>query len=576
MSDAPKEMALEFLLQGNRIQILLIHCGKTLHSDTCDPRSEVSRHRAIKKLTERFASIDPEEVNARLLEAANPPVNQQNHGSLAVLETPEPWPDPVDGALLLDELAQVIRRFVVLPTHAAEICALWILHTFVFACFEYTPRLLIHSPEKRCGKSRLLRLLAALTNRALACEGISPAALFRSIDKFAPTLLLDEADTYLRGRSVNEDLRGVINAGHQRGGTILRCVGDDQEPTPFNCFAPVAIAMIGKPPGTIEDRSIPVSMRRRLPGETVERHAAGKSVRARFIDVVRRCVRWSTDNQSALSSAEPALPQEIDDRAADCWFALLAIADRCGGQWPKNARVMAIDVMAGRDDASGLGVQLLRDLRDVFDRNSADRMSSAGILGELVAMEDRPWPEYQRGQPMTARQLAKVLEPFGITPKTIRLPNDTTPKGYLRVDLADAWERYLGSDSPPTPESTATAPHPFPDKDLEPSASATHAQGVADGNDPNPLPDKGCGGVADENGGVGTEDISPRLQRLVEELADDVDSLGSSAPYTSLDLRQFYKDLAQQIGLVAALHDAETRYAQHLAGRVPPLRRVSP
>ncbi|MBX3464342.1 MAG: DUF3631 domain-containing protein [Planctomycetes bacterium] len=371
----------------------------------------------------------------------------------------------------------------------------------------------------------------------------------------------------------------MIDAGHQRGGVVLRCVGDDQEPTPFNCFAPVAIGMIGKPPGTIEDRSIPISMRRRLPDESVDRLKAGKSIRAQFIDVVQRCVRWANDNRSALASAEPTLPGEIDDRAADCWFALFAIADRCGGRWPELSRSMAVAVMSGRDGASGLGAQLLRDLRDLFEQNNTDRMSSAGIVIELGGMEDRPWSEYRRGQPITARKLAKLLEPFGIAPKTIRLPKGETPKGYLRDDLADAWQRYLGQDSPPTPASAATPPHAFPDKDLGPFASATGSDGVADRDGRNPLWEKACGGVADGNGGESPskpDGLRQRLEQLVADLAADIEGLGATAPFTSIDLRRFYADLTKQVGVRQAIRDAEARYAAHLAGNFVPLRRVSP
>lgn len=580
MTDGPKEMAVEFKRHGAKVQITIVHGDRVLHSDVCDPRSELSRRRTIKKLLDRFPAIDAEEVDARLLETAiqEPPRAAANAVSAVIAETPDPWPQEVDGAALLDDLTGLLQRFVVLPMHAAEICALWILHTYVFACFEYTPRLLIHSPEKRCGKSRLLRMLFALANRALSCDGISAAALFRCIDKYALALLLDEADTYLRGRNVNEDLRGVINAGHQRGGKILRCVGDDAEPTPFNCFAPMAIAMIGKPPVTVEDRSIQVAMRRRMPGEEVERHAPGKSVRNQFIDYVRRCVRWTNDHREALAMAEPSVPKEIDDRAADCWFALLAIADRCGGRWPDMSRQMAVQAMTGRDGANGIGVQLLQDLRVLFDRDSADRMSSSGIISALTLLEERPWPTYSRGRPITPRQLARLLEPFGITPKTIRLP-DSTPKGYLRGDLADAWERYLSENDATTPAPSATTPHACGDKDLGQNRSATGSWSVADENVHNPLPGNTCGGVADERR-IATENGDQRqpadqLHELVENLADDLDSIGAKAPFTSVELRRYYHDLAQQVGIAAALGDAEARYRDQLAGNVLPLRRVA-
>src|SRR5262249_17330189 len=192
---------------------------------------------------------------------------------------PAPADEPVDGASLLDEVVQLTCRYVVLPAHAAVTVALWILHTYVYERFTYTPRLIATSPVKRSGKSLLLRLLEALTSRPLGCENISAAALFRSIESFKPTLLLDEADTYLAGEHVNEDLRGCVNAGFRKGGCVLRCVGDDSEPRAFNVFAPLALGMIGMPRDTIEDRSIVIRMRRKTKAERVDRLPAGRLLR---------------------------------------------------------------------------------------------------------------------------------------------------------------------------------------------------------------------------------------------------------------------------------------------------------
>lgn len=480
---------------GGKVQVTCKN-GVVQFVDRCDPGSAVSRNKLLKGLREQLPAVDSDQVGQQILALASAPPPEQAQSGSAIDANPEPWPHPVDGAELLDDLCALLRRFVVLPANGAEVVALWALHTYVFDAFEYTPRLLIHSPDKRCGKSRLLRLIVALVCRPLACEGISAAALFRSIEKYQPTLLLDEADTFLRGKDVNEDLRGTINAGHQRGGRIIRCVGDDAEPHAFAVFAPMAIAMIGKPPGTVEDRSIPVAMRRRSPGENVERHAPGKPLRAQFIDHVRKCVRWAADNREALSGVVPACPHEIDDRAADCWFALLAIADCAGGRWPEAARRVAVSVMAGRDGSDSLGAQLLGDLRDLFARLDVERMSTAGLVHELGVIEERPWAEFRRGHPITPRQLARLLEPFDVAPRNLRLPGGTVAKGYFRDDFADAWSRYLA----PTPDLSATSLHALFDKHLGRNQSATPPDHVADEKRRNPLREKACSGVADKKG----------------------------------------------------------------------------
>src|ERR1043166_2075552 len=124
-----------------------------------------------------------------------------------------PLPQPVDGCLLLDSLAAGLRRHVVLPMWAAEALALWIVHTFAFQLRDVSAYIGVESPEKRCGKTTLLTLISQLVHRPVVASNISPPAFFRVIEELRPTLLIDEADTFLRG---NDELRGILNAGNRR------------------------------------------------------------------------------------------------------------------------------------------------------------------------------------------------------------------------------------------------------------------------------------------------------------------------------------------------------------------------
>jgi hypothetical protein len=179
----------------------------------------------------------------------------------------EPWSETVNGADLLDDIVNTVRGYLVLPEGGAEILAWWAVHTHVFECFGHSPRLALTSPEKRCGKTTTLDVLAELVARPLPTSNATTAAIFRTIEKAKPTLLIDEADTFLKD---NEELRGVLNAGHRRGGQIIRTVGDDHEPRQFSTWAPAAIAMIGRLSDTLEDRSVSIALRRRRPTEKVQ------------------------------------------------------------------------------------------------------------------------------------------------------------------------------------------------------------------------------------------------------------------------------------------------------------------
>jgi putative DNA primase/helicase len=370
----------------------------------------------------------------------------------------EPWPEPVDGGALLDDIVAMLKRFLVVDETARVAIALWVLFAHCIDVADHSPRLVFKSPVKRCGKTRALNIVARLVPRALPTASTTVAALFRVIEQNKPTLLIDEADTFL---TTSEDLRGLLNTGHGRDTPFIRAVpaGDDFTVRAFRTFSAVAIALIGKLPDTIEDRSIAVVMRRRRPDESVERLHLRGHVGAELEALARQAARWAADHIGELDAAatgelDPDMPKELNDRAEDNWRMLLIIAERIGGEWPRRARMAAIAQSAGgADDSEDIKTLLLADIRDLFEArrqtatNSSDpdvdKLSSAAIVNDLVKMEERPWPEMGKsGKPLTQRGLARLLGFFKIKPGTIRL-GDVTAKGYERKDFGDAWQRYL-------------------------------------------------------------------------------------------------------------------------------------
>lgn len=192
---------------------------------------EYDRERKVvaKRLGISLKALDGDVKSAR---AEN---GDDTRGQGRPLEFPviEPWPEPVEGAELLDDVCNALRRYLVLPEGSAETLALWAVHTHAYECFAHSPRLAITSPEKGCGKTTTLDVIGELVARPLPTSNATTAAIFRSIEKARPTLLIDEADTFLKD---NEELRGVLNAGHRRGGQIIRTVGDDYEPRQFSTW----------------------------------------------------------------------------------------------------------------------------------------------------------------------------------------------------------------------------------------------------------------------------------------------------------------------------------------------------
>lgn len=351
-----------------------------------------------------------------------------------------------DGAALLDEVELFLGRFVAFPSEAARVAVvLWAAHTHALDAFDSTPRLALLSPEPGSGKSRCLEALDLLVPSPMHALNASPAAVFRSISvpDARPVLLMDEVDAVFGRRQKGDDpaadLRALLNAGHRRGATIPRCVGPSNDVQRFEVFCAVALAGLGDLPDTVMSRSVLVRMRRRAPGEVVEPFRR-RDVEPDGEALRDRLAAWLGSVADDLGKARPLMPHGVEDRDADVWEALLAVADAAGGHWPERARVSAVSLVSLLQGSErSLGVRLLSDLRVVF--GGADRLSSVDVVHALNLIEEAPWSSL-RGGPLDARGLARRLSEYGIESRQLRI-GKWAGKGYRRADLEDSWSRYV-------------------------------------------------------------------------------------------------------------------------------------
>ncbi len=377
-----------------------------------------------------------------------------------------PWPAEVSLSELLDQIADLARRYIFLPEHVPEVLALWIAHTWVPDASEFTPYLLIISPVRECGKSTTLELLAQLVYRPQLSGGITAAALYRRIDRHRPTILLDELDTRLRGDG-GEALRGVLNTGFQRSGRVTLCVGDEHEAKDFSTFGPKALAGIGRPWDTVESRSIKISLSR------ASRHQLGRLSKIRGDRIASECEpfrqklsRVADDRRGELRDADPETPPSLSARQADVWRPLFAIADVAGGRWPDAARAAAVAFGSSTWDETDFGLVMLEDVRSLFDKERTEFLNSTQVVDALIQREDRPWPEYRHGQPISTRSVASLLGRFGVKPEQSRISQtDASGKsrpirGYSRSKLQPIFDTYLtasGDDGCTPPERSGTS-----------------------------------------------------------------------------------------------------------------------
>nr|WP_049577163.1 DUF3631 domain-containing protein [Streptomyces sp. SBT349] len=383
--------------------------------------------------------------------------------TLPAADTPASGAEPgalSEGAQVLTELQAQIKRFVVMPSEEAlTAVTLWVAATHLQPAWQHAPRLAVVGPAKRCGKSRLLDVVTETVHAPLITVNASAAAIFRSItDEDPPTFLVDEADTLFgtaKAAERNEDLRGLLNAGHQRNRPTLRVTGPEHTPVAFPTFAMAALAGIGDLPDTIMDRSVVIRMRRRAPGESVAAFRTGRDTPA--LHALRdRLAAWLRPLCAQAEDMEPDMP--VEDRAADTWEPLVIIADLAGSQWPARARAACRAMTAhetGRDADTGLRTRILLDIRGVFAaEGDPSALRTSRLIEQLNSAPEAPWVEHGPTG-LNARRLGLLLEDYGIRPGNHRFPGGMQAKGYARTQFLDAWARYC--------------PAPVPEPDCEPA-----------------------------------------------------------------------------------------------------------
>mgnify|MGYP000857343354 CR=1 FL=1 len=356
----------------------------------------------------------------------------------------DPWPEPMNPAELLHEIDRTIRRFIVCQPEARHAAVLWVAYTWFVDVVQVAPIALITAPERACGKTQMLSLMARLSYRPLPASSISPAALFRAIEAYSPTLFLDEVDNMLKD---NEELVGLLNSGHTRDSAFtIRLVGDSHSVTRFSTWGAKALSGIsqnhgsGKLHETLLSRSIPIEMRRKLPHESVDRIRNAEP--GLFDDLRAKLARFADDCRDRVRHARPPLPEGLSDRQQDNAEPLLQVAMVAGGDWLQIGTDALVKIFGSEDGAKSIGEELLADIREIFESQKVDRISTVDLLKALCTDDERPWLTYNRGLPIKPRQLASKLAGYGIHSKNVKI-NFGVLKGFTLDQFTEAFNRYI-------------------------------------------------------------------------------------------------------------------------------------
>jgi Protein of unknown function (DUF3631) len=280
--------------------------------------------------------------------------------------------------------------------------------------------------------------MSNLVRRPIKVDNITPAALFRCIDKYHPTLLIDEVDTFIKQ---NENLRGILNSAHIRSGGVIRLVGDKHDVKRFSTFGAIVLCGIGGLKKTLKSRSITLELKRKQRGEVVEnlRHVSSGEIG----ELKSRLLRFTEDVFDAVKQSRPEVPG-LENRSQDNWEPLLSIADAAGGDWSKRVRdaAMMISKNDADNDFPGIEIELLSDVKKIFEQQNCEKIFTDGLIFELCQIDESRWVSFDYGRTITARQLSSKLRSFKIKSKSIRI-DTAVRRGYQKQDFLDAFNRYL-------------------------------------------------------------------------------------------------------------------------------------
>jgi hypothetical protein len=407
---------------------------------------ERERTKTAKILGVRRAALDVAVLEAKKRAAAGEDIPPDKVMALG----PEPWPAPVDDiAAVMDAASVALGKHVIASPAICNATALWCLFTHFIhhTCIELpiAPRLAINAVSPECGKTTLLTLARCLVCRPLPAASLTPAVVYRTLDKFKPTLVLDEVDTQLRSNR-NPELNAVLRASHNRHFAQIprnvRSADDNWDVELFSCWGAYVYTTIGRiDDDALESRAIKATLLRATPAELKALEPLDDGTSPVLVDCGRKFARWAGD-QAALPDV--AIPDSILARDRDNWRPLFRLAAQIGGEWPQRAREAAIAIN-GTTRAIGDVVPLLNDIREAFGTRA--EMTTRELVDALRALPEpsRDWSVAYRGREINEYYFRDRLKGLVDAPANERKwrVGQRVVRGYRLTHFQDAFARYL-------------------------------------------------------------------------------------------------------------------------------------
>lgn len=346
-------------------------------------------------------------------------------------------------AFIADEIKAYLKRFVHLDSeYKFDAIVLWIMHTHVRnsseeIAFDSTPRLAILSDGPGSGKTRVLELISSLSYKGEVMVNPSQAGLTATINEEFGTPCIDEIDLLFRGNS-QQGLRTILNAGYRRG-TVIR-----HRNAKYETFAPIAMAGMAKSFVANEylrptvTRSIRVHIEQRPAGKVIE--AFRERLHMPIANKLNRVLQyWGKNAANSLAMAWPELPEGVDDRNADIWSPLVAIAESLGERWTDKALKACASMVLSESVVDERPLtpteQLQHDLALALANYNEEKITTENVIIKLSHINN-DWNKFPNLR-AASMELAALLAPLDIAPVKVRVDGQSV-RGYWVAELRRA------------------------------------------------------------------------------------------------------------------------------------------
>jgi hypothetical protein len=358
-----------------------------------------------------------------------------------------------------------LRHFIVLPPDLLLVVSAWVMAAWLMDIWDRFPHLAITSPEKRCGKTRLLALLELLVPNPCSTCNITLAALCRVVELERATILYDEAPLGQGVAGFTNGMRDLLNAGIDRNATVRRADSGGGV-RKYSIYSPKVIALVGKLDSILADRCLPVDLERKTNADFVERYYS------QFVEPIGKALhdeleKWATSNANQVAEVyRDILPFPINnDRMAELLMPLQAVLQVAAPELLEILESYAVGLDEREGDTMSPGVELLVACREILTENrtvmATGFVPTKMLLKSLLQRDWEPWCHW-KGREMTTHALCNLLRPFSIRSDRNR---QQTMRGFFVQDFQKAWDRYL---PPLPPEEASEASNPSAKKRRKP------------------------------------------------------------------------------------------------------------